>query len=158
MATRCGDLDPGVMIYLLRERQFDAAQLQDLVDHRSGLLGISGISGDMRRLRGEASLDARLAIDMFCYSVRKQIAAMSAALDGIDLLVFTGGIGEHDAEARAAICGSLSALGIMLDARRNRSVDNPIGAANSRCQVRVMPSLEDEQIAGHAWRLATRSA
>ena len=158
MATRCGDLDPGVVIYLLREKQFDAAQLEDLVDHRSGLLGISGISGDMRRLREAASPDARLAIEMFCYSVRKQIAAMSAALDGIDLLVFTGGIGEHDAEVRATICGGLSALGIKLDAVRNRSGENPIGATASRCQVRVVPAREDEQIAGHAWRITTDNA
>ena len=158
MATRCGDLDPGVLIYLLREKRFDAAQLQDLVDHRSGLLGISGVSGDMRRLRAAASADARLAIEMFCYSVRKQIAAMSAALDGIDLLVFTGGIGEHDVEVRSAICGGLSVLGIELDAVRNRSAENPIGAATSRCQVRVMPAREDEQIAGHAWRLAMENA
>jgi acetate kinase len=158
MATRCGDLDPGVLIYLLREKQFDAARLQDLVDRRSGLLGISGISGDMRRLREATSRDAQLAIEMFCYSARKQIAAMSAALDGIDLLVFTGGIGEHDAEVRAAICGGLSVLGIELDAARNRSVENPISAATSRCQVRVLPAREDEQIAGHAWRLASGSA
>jgi acetate kinase len=158
MATRCGDLDPGVLIYLLREKQFDVAQLQDLVDHRSGLLGISGISGDMRRLRESSSLDARLAIEMFCYSVRKQIAAMSAALDGVDLLVFTGGIGEHDAEVRATICGGLSALGIKLDAARNCSGEDPIGTAASRCQVRVIPALEDEQIAAHAWRLVMGSA
>ncbi len=96
MGTRSGDFDPGVLIYLAREKNFDAAMLEDLVDRRSGLLGISGVSSDMRQLQQSArsNPDARLAIDMFCYSVRKQISAMIAALEGIDLIVFTGGIGE----------------------------------------------------------------
>jgi acetate kinase len=156
MGTRCGDLDPGVLSYLVREKHFDAARLEDFVDHRSGLLGISGISGDMRRLHETAASqpDAQLAIDMFCYSVRKQVAAMTAALDGIDLLVFTGGIGEHDAQVRANICGGLSWLGIGLDSARNGSPDKPISTSGSRCQVRVLPARENEQIARHAWRLA----
>ena len=117
MGTRSGDLDPGVLVYLMREKKFDAAMLEELVDHRSGLLGISGVGGDMRRLHEAASsnADARLAIQMFCYSVRKQVAAMIAALDGVDLIVFTGGIGENDAEVRAAICGGLSWIGVSLD-------------------------------------------
>src|SRR6202035_4027389 len=91
MGTRSGDLDPGVLVYLMREKKFDAAMLEELVDCRSGLLGISGVGSDMRRLREAASsnADARLAIQMFCYSVRKQVAAMIAALDGVDLVVFT---------------------------------------------------------------------
>jgi len=135
MGTRCGDLDPGVLLYLMRGKGFDAARLEDLVDHRSGLLGISGIGGDMRRLHEAArsSADARLAIEMFCYSVRKQVAAMIAALEGVDLLVFTGGIGEHDAEVRAAVVRGLAAL--------------------ASCPVRVLASEEDAQIAHHAWRL-----
>jgi acetate kinase len=105
MGTRSGDLDPGVLVYLARQKNFDATRLEALVDHRSGLLGISGIDSDMRRLHeaSRSSADARLAIQMFCYSIRKQVAAMTAALDGIDLLVFTGGIGEHDANVRALI-------------------------------------------------------
>jgi acetate kinase len=140
MGTRSGDLDPGVLIYLMREKKFDAATLEELVDRHSGLLGISGIGGDMRRLHEAApsNADARLAIDMFCYSVRKQIAAMIAALDGIDLIVFTGGIGENDAEARSSICGGLSWIGVNLDEGRN---------------VLVLPSQEDEQIARHSWAL-----
>ena len=128
MGTRSGDLDPGVLVYLMREKKFDAAMIEELVDHRSGLLGISGVGSDMRRLHEAASTnaDARLAIAMFCYSVRKQIAAMIAALDGADLVVFTGGIGENDVEARAAICGGLSWLGVRLDPARNRPVENPI--------------------------------
>jgi acetate kinase len=157
MGTRCGDLDPGVLIYLAREKNFDAALLEALVNHHSGLLGVSGIDSDMRRLHEVASsnADARLAIQMFCYSIRKQVAAMVAALDGADLLVFTGGIGEHDAEVRAAICGALSWLGISLDAARNRSLDGPISNPTSRCSVRVLPSEEDAQIATHTWQLTS---
>jgi acetate kinase len=151
MGTRSGDLDPGVLVYLARVKKFDAAMLEHLVDHRSGLLGISGIASDMRHLQEAASsnADARLAIEMFCYCVGKQVAAMIAALDGLDLLVFTGGIGENDAQARAAICGNLSWIGVRLDLARNRSGENAISNRDSRCAVRVVASQEDEQIARH---------
>jgi len=155
MGTRCGDLDPGVLVYLMREKKFDAARLEELVDHRSGLLGISGVGSDMRQLRdaAAANADARLAIQMFSYSVRKEVAAMIAALDGVDLIVFTGGIGENDVEARAAICAGLSWIGVSLDDARNRAANNPISDPASRCTVRVLASQEDEQIARHTWRL-----
>ena len=159
MGTRSGDLDPGVLIYLMREKKFDATMLEDLIDRRSGLLGISGITSDMRRLHDGASAsgDARLAIEMFCYSVRKQIAAMIAALDGIDMIVFTGGIGENDAEVRAAICGGLSWAGVSLDDAQNRLANNPLNGSTSRAVVQVLPSQEDEQIARHTWALSQRS-
>jgi acetate kinase len=129
--------------------------VETLVNHQSGLLGISGLSGDMRSLHEASSSnpDARLAVRMFCYSVRKQIAAMVGALGGADLLVFTGGIGENDAEAREMICAGLSWIGIDPDRARNRSAGNPIGDPAPRCQVMVLPSLEDEQIARHTWEL-----
>jgi acetate kinase len=159
MGTRSGDLDPGVLVYLMREKKFDAAMLEELVDHRSGLLGISGLSSDMRRLHEAASsnADARLAIQMFCYSVRKQVAAMIAALDGVDLIVFTGGIGENDGEARAAICDGLSWIGVSLDEARNRTASNPISDPASCCAVLVLASQEDEQIARHTRALFPRS-
>jgi acetate kinase len=155
MGTRSGDLDPGVLIYLLRQEKLDAAMLEELVDRHSGLLGISGLDSDMRRLHEAAAsnADAALAVEMFCASVRKQIAAMIAVLDGVDLIVFTGGIGEHDAQARERICRGLSWIGVRLDAARNRCADNPISAAASRCAVRVLASQEDEQIARHVWEL-----
>ena len=155
MGTRSGDLDPGILIYLLREKKFDAAKLEDLLDHRSGLLGISGLASDMRRLHEAAAsdADARLAIRMFCYSARKQLAAMIAALDGVDLIVFTGGIGENDGAVRAAICGGLSWIGVSLDESRNRAANDPISGPASRCPVRVMVSQEDLQIARHTWAL-----
>jgi acetate kinase len=158
MGTRSGDLDPGVLGYLLREKKFDAALLEELVDRRSGLLGISGVDSDMRQLRAvaPANADAALAIEMFCYSVRKQIAAMIAVLDGAELIVFTGGIGEHDPQSRAAICGGLSCMGVSLDAARNRAAQDPISAAGSRCAVRVLASQEDEEIAHHTRGLIAR--
>ena len=127
MGTRSGDLDPGVLLYLLRTKNMDAGTLEGLVDHRSGLLGISGVSSDMRRLHEAASsnADARLAIEMFCYSVRKQVAGMIAALGGVDMLVFTGGIGENDAEVRAKVCDGLTWAGVGLDDARNRTARNP---------------------------------
>ncbi len=138
MSARCGDIDPGVLAYVVRELHYDAGQLEALIDQRSGLRGISGVSGDLRELRAvaAANADARLAIDMFCYSVRKQIGAMAAALGGMDMLVFTGGIGENDAATRASICESPA----------------------HRCVTRVMPSQEDEQIALHTWRLTSQRA
>ena len=140
MSTRCGDIDPGVLEYLARELHYDAAQLEALIDHQSGMQGISDLSGDMRELRAAAAsnADARLAIAMFCQSVRKQIGALAVVLGGIDALVFTGGIGENDAATRATICEGLDWLGV--------------GAGSAA--VRVMPSLEDEQIARHSWRIA----
>ena len=147
MGTRSGDLDPGILVYLMRELTFDAAKLEHMIDHRSGLMGISATSSDMRRLH-EASPEnhnARLAIDMFCYSVRKQIAAMIAVLDGIDLIVFTGGIGENDGAVRGSICAGLSWAGVSL------------GPAPSNVLVRVLPSQEDEQIARHTWTISLAS-
>ena len=159
MGTRSGDLDPGVLLYLMREKNLDASGLEQLVDRRSGLLGISGVGSDMLSLHEAAAsnADARLAIQMFCYSVRKQIATMIAALDGVDLLVFTGGIGENDAQVRADICAGLAWIGVRLDVSRNRSLINPVSDGASRCEVRVLASNEDAQIARHTWALVTQT-
>ena len=159
MGTRSGDLDPGVLVYLMREKQFDAAMLEELVDHRSGLLGISGVGRDMRRLHDAASSnpDVRLAIEMFCYSVRKQIAAMIAVLDGVDMIVFTGGVGENDTEVRASICAGLSWVGINLDPAQNLAAACSINDPASRVLVQVFASQEDEQIARHTWALSQLS-
>ena len=157
MGTRSGDLDPGVLVYLMRRKNFDADMIEELVDRRSGLAGISGIGSDMRRLHEAApsNADARLAIDMFCHAVGKQVAAMIAVLDGVDLIVFTGGIGENDAQVRAAICKRLRWIGVGLDDARNRAARNPVNDAGSRCSVLVLASREDEQIARHTWNLTT---
>jgi acetate kinase len=151
MGTRTGDLDPGVLVYLVREKKLDAAELEDLVDHHSGLLGVSGLDGDMRRLHEAASTngDVRLAIEMFCYSVRKQIAAMIAVLGGVDMVVFTGGIGENDEVARAMICEGLAWAGIGQPEMLSWTVREIVSGSN----VCVLPSQEDEQIARHTWSL-----
>jgi acetate kinase len=160
MGTRTGDLDPGALIYLLRQKKLDAAMLEKLIDRRSGLLGISGVDGDMRRLHAAApaSADARLAIQMFCYSVRKQIAAMAAVLEGVDMLVFTGGIGANDAEVRATICSGLAWMGVSLEDTRNRDKPNAVSSWAFHAAVRVLPSQEDEEIARHTWTLLPHSA
>ena len=159
MGTRSGDLDPGVLVYLAREQGFDAAMLEDLVDHRGGLAGISGLDGDMRTLHATAgsNADAALAIRMFCYAVRKQLAAMWVVLDGAEAIVFTGGIGEHDAAVRQEVCTGLASLGVRLDAARHRALVNPVSSGISSCEVHVLPSMEDEQIARHTGALV-RSA
>ena len=160
MGTRSGDLDPGVLMYLVRERDFGAAQLEALVDHRSGLLGISGSSSDVRVLRDAARDDPRagLAIRMFCQSVAGAIAGMITRLEGLDMLVFTGGIGENDAATRAEVCASLRWMGIRLDPERIPALDGVVQAADSRCAIRVLPSRENEQMARHALSVFSRSA
>jgi acetate kinase len=160
MGTRSGDLDPGVLVYLMREKKFDAAMVEDLIDHRSGLMGISGVSGDMRRLHDAASsnADARLAIEMFCYSVRKQIAAMIAVLGGVDMVVFTGGIGENDAEVRTSICKGLSWAGLGLDRAPNSTATCSISDPASSVPVLVLASQEDQQIARHSWALCREAS
>lgn len=149
MATRSGDLDPGVLAYLLRQKKLDAAELEQEFDRRAGLSAISGIGGDMRALRSAAgkNADVQLAIDIFCHSVRKQIAAMAAVLGGADLLVFTGGIGGNDPETRSEICAGLGWMGIVLDAERNRRTENPVGVSGGSVRVLVLPAQEEEQIA-----------
>lgn len=158
MGTRSGDLDPGVLIYLLRELHYDADSLAKLIDERTGLLGISGLSGDLRVLQAAADADpcAALAVRIFCYTVRKEIAAMTAALGGLDSLVFTGGIGENDAEVRAAICAGLGFCGVRLDAARNRACANPLQAHGTLPTVVALPAREGEQIARDVRALVQR--
>lgn len=159
MGSRCGDVDPGLVIHLLREHDLDAGQLETLLDRQSGLLGISGLASDMQRLHEAATTDtdARLAIQMFCIAVAKQLAAMITVLGGVELIVFSGGIGENDAPVRAAICDGLAWFGIQLDEARNRGdtavIDRSIGSAASRSAVQVVASREGEQIARHTHRL-----
>ena len=160
MGTRPGDLDPGVLLYLLQVERYEPEQLQQLLNHRSGLLGVSSLSSDMRHLL-EASQEnpqARMAVEMFCYQIRKSLGSMAAVLGGLDLFVFTGGIGEHAAPVRAKISSGLEHLGILLDERANQRGDSRISSAPSTCAVRVIESDEDLQIARHSQRLARDSA
>ena len=156
MGTRCGDIDPGVLIYLMREKNYDCNAIEALINHQSGLLGVSGLSSDMRILHeaAAANSNAQLAIDMFCYAIAKQIGAMITALNGIDTLVFTGGIGQHDATVRQLICHQLAYLKIVLNDEKNNSVITDdiytISDVNAACAVRVVKSQENAQIARHA--------
>ena len=155
MGTRCGDLDPGILLYLMDEKGYDARQLERLLHYRSGLLGVSGISSDMKTLleKQAAEPHAAQAIELFCYTARKHLGAMSAAIGGIDALVFTGGIGERAAPVRSMICHGLDYLGIHLDAAKNDAHADIISTENSPCTVRVLPTNEDLVIARHTREL-----
>jgi acetate kinase len=162
--TRTGDIDPGVLLFILRkiaETTENAAaaadQLETVVNNKSGLLGVSDLSNDMRDLRKaikEGNAKARLAVDKFVWTIQKWIGSYVAELGGLDMLVFTGGIGENDIDSRAEICAGLGTLGIVLDEKRN-NVRGPatISAENSPVIVRVIPPLEDLMIVNHVVRL-----
>ena len=156
MGTRSGDLDPGLLIHLLTERGYDAPRLEQLVNDQSGLLGVSGISPDMRTLLEQRDSDRRAAqaVDMFCYQLRKSIGALTAVLGGLDTLVFTGGIGEHAAPVRWEICRGLTHLGIQLDPQLNDRHAGIISSPESHCTVRVVPTNEDLMIARHTQHTA----
>jgi acetate kinase len=147
MGTRSGALDPGVVLYLMRERGLDAGALEDLLYRRSGLLGVSGISSDMRALRQSTAPEAAEAIALFVYRIVREIGSLAAALGGLDGLVFTAGIGEHDAATRAAVCAGCRWLGVELDAARNRQGDGQISTNDSRISAWVIPTDEERMIA-----------
>ena len=152
MGTRSGDLDPGVLLHLMRTKQMTVDALEGLLNHDSGLVGLSGNTSDMRELQASAdggSAAASLAIEVFCRSIQKTIAAFAAVLLGLDLLVFTGGIGEHSARVRSSACAGLDFLGIRLDHDRNERNAATISTEASKCRVVVIPSEEDSQIALH---------
>jgi acetate kinase len=162
--TRTGDIDPGVLIFILRkiaETTESAAaaadQLEAVASKKAGLLGVSGISSDMRDLREaikEGNAKARLAVDKFCWTIARWIGSYVAELNGLDMLVFTGGIGVNDIDSRVEICAGLGALGIVLDAERNNVRGAAvISAENSPVTVRVLPPLEDLIIVNHVVRL-----
>jgi len=147
MGTRCGALDPGVVLYLVEERGFDAKRIEDLIYRRSGLLGVSGLSSDMRSLRQSAAPEAREAIDLFVYRIVREIGSMVAALGGIDALIFTAGIGENDALTRAAVVAGCAWLGLELDAVRNASGNGRISVDGARVSAWVVPTDEERMIA-----------
>ena len=150
MGTRTGDLDPGVLTYLMREAGYGADRLDRLVNRESGLLGVGG-SADMKTLleRRDHDPQAALAVAMFCYQARKAIGALAAALGGLDTLAFTGGIGERAAPVRAAICDGLGHLGVKLDPDRNAAHAETVSPADSACTVRVVDTNEELMIARH---------
>ncbi len=154
MGTRSGDLDPGVLLHLLREQGYTATELEHMVNHESGLRGLAGSAEMPELLARAAALDASalLALEHFAYSVKKQIGAYFAALGGLDCLVFTGGIGEHVALVRELCCSGLEALGIELTPALN-AVHAPTISRGRACEVRVMATNEDLIIARSACAL-----
>ena len=149
MGTRSGDLDPGLVWYFAQTEHMTAAQFDRMVNHESGLLGISETSSDMRDLLNREANDIRAAeaVALFCYQVKKWIGAMAAALGGLDALVFAGGIGENAPTVRARICEDLGFLGVKFDAIRNSKGRSVISADRSRVHVRVIRTDEDAIIA-----------
>jgi acetate kinase len=160
MSSRSGDLDPGVVTYLARARSLSMDQVDHLLTHESGVRGISGRSADMQELLAREASDprARLAVDVFCYQVRKWIGAFAAALGGLDTLVFSGGIGEHAPVVRSRICSELSFLGVELAEQPNASNAPLISAPLARVDVRVIPTNEALMMAREARTLLTESS
>jgi acetate kinase len=154
MGTRSGDLDPGILIYLLRVHGLDADALEQLIERESGLLALGG-SADLITLleRSATEEGARLATQSFGYAVRKTIGAYAAALGGLDLLVFTGGIGQHAAPVRAEACRALEAFGVELDRERNERNADVVSTRSSRAVIRVIATREEEMIARHTRRV-----
>jgi acetate kinase len=158
MGTRCGAIDPGVLIYLMDEHGMTVRDIETLLYRKSGLLGVSGISSDMRSLRASTALAAAEAIDLFVYRVVREIGSLVAALGGCDALVFTGGIGEHDAEMRAAVCKASEWLGLIVDEARNAAGADCITREDSGVSAWIVPTDEERMVARHTADLLTSSA
>lgn len=154
MGTRSGDLDPGILLYLLQEKSRTPSTVDYLVNQRSGLIGVSGSSSDMRDLLGRESTDphAAQAVEMYCYQARKFVAAMASTLGGLDSFVFTAGVGTNAPEVRQRICAGLEFMGIHLDADRNQSNAPVISSDQSPVTVRVMKTDEELTIARHTYK------
>jgi acetate kinase len=149
MATRCGALDPGAILYLLQERRMDADAIESLLYHRSGLLGVSGISSDMRELLASNASGAKEAVELFVYRICREIGALTASLGGLDGLAFTAGIGEHSPEVRRRVCERSSWLGVRLDPSANERGEGCISAPDSRVSVWAIPTNEELTIVRH---------
>jgi acetate kinase len=149
MGTRPGSLDPGVVLHLFQTMGLSAAEVETILYKKSGLLGISGISNDMRMLEASTDPGARLAVDYFVYQAAKHVGALAAVLGGVDALVFTAGIGEHSAVIRRRICEASAWLGVALDEVANEGHGPRISAASSRVSVWVIPTNEELMIARH---------
>jgi acetate kinase len=155
MGTRSGDLDPGVLVYLLLEKGRNATTIDYLINQRSGLIGVSGSSSDVRDLLGREADDphAAQAVELYCYQARKYLGALAAVLGGLDTLVFTAGVGAHAPSIRERICRDMEFLGIRLDAERNAANAAVISAEHSPVTVRAMKTDEELIIARHTWKM-----
>ncbi len=149
MGTRSGAIDPGVLLWLMDERGMDARAIETLLYTQSGLLGVSGVSSDMRKLRESADKRAKLAIDLFVYRIGRELGSLAAALGGLDALVFTAGIGENDATLREAVCRDAAWLGVTIDPAANATHGPRISALGARASAWVVPTNEELMIASH---------
>ena len=153
MSSRCGSLDPGVVLYLIQQKGMTASEVSDLLYDRSGLLGVSGVSDDMRTLIASGSRNAAEAIDLFVYRVGRELGSLAASLGGLDALVFTAGIGEHAAAVRERVCADAAWLGIELDRSANATAGPRITQPGSKASAWVIPTDEELMIARHAWAI-----
>jgi acetate kinase len=155
MGTRCGTVDPGILLYLQREHGLSVQELEQTLYHKSGLFGVSGISSDMRMLLSSSDPHAVEAIDLFTFEVAKAVCAMALTLEGLDCVVFTGGIGEHAAKVRALVCNRLRWLGLELDPKANDGAVDLISPGSSSVEIRVIPTSEETTIATHVLAMVT---
>jgi acetate kinase len=153
MGTRCGSLDPGVLLYLIDRHQLGLRELEDLLYKQSGLLGVSAISSDLRTLLASPDSRAAEAIDYFVYRIGRELGSLAAALGGLDALVFTGGIGENAAVIRRRVCEDAAWLGVDLDEAANNNAGPCISRPDSRVDVWVIPTNEELMIARHSQRI-----
>ncbi|MDM0117792.1 acetate/propionate family kinase [Variovorax sp. J22R133] len=158
MGTRCGNLDPGVLLYLMDELRMDARAIEDLLYKQSGLLGVSGLSSDMRALLASDDERARFAIELYTYRLGRELGSLAAAAGGIDALVFTAGIGEHAPAIRERVCRDAAWLGVTLDAAANQSGGPRISTPDSPVAVWVIPTNEELMIARQTLRMAKATA
>jgi len=149
MGTRCGNLDPGVILYLIDELKMDARAIEKLLYQQSGLLGVSGLSSDMRTLLDSTDPKARFAVDLFVYRVARELGSLVAALGGLDALIFTAGIGEHSVAIRERVCQAAAWLGVELDPVANAAGGPRLSTTASRVPVWVIPTNEELMIARH---------
>ncbi len=157
MGTRCGNLDPGVMLYLMDELRMDARAIENLIYQQSGLLGVSGISSDMRTLEASADPAAKAAIDLYIYRIARELGSLAAALNGLDAIVFTAGIGEHSASLRERVCRGAAWLGVELDQRANEANGPRLSSPASRVRAWAIPTDEELMIARHTQRVLAKT-
>jgi acetate kinase len=151
MGTRCGQLDPGVMLYLMNEEGLTGAEIAELLYRQSGLKGLSGLSSDMRELEAAGTVEAAEAIAYFVARIRRELGALAAVLNGLDGIVFCGGIGEHSWRTRGAVCEDLDWLGVRLDEARNHAGSLLISSEEARVKAFVIKTGEERMIARHMW-------
>jgi acetate kinase len=157
MGTRCGSIDPGVILYLMDELKMDARAIERLIYQESGLLGVSGISSDMRALLDSSDPNAKAAIDLYVYRIAREMGSLAAALGGLDALVFTAGIGENSAPLRERVCRDAAWLGVEMDTAANAAGGPRISSKASRVSAWAIPTNEELMIARHTRALLAKT-